>query len=100
MQYNNPNNLPPAIIRPFNKVSHEDCANNDYGKLPQQEAPDMGGYPFVSTGTAATASGTSIYYQVSFVPREGPIPTVELDRVHFAHLMEIRPEIRGTNQAK
>ena len=100
MQYINPNNLPPAIIKPFYKIAQEDCANNDYGNLPKPESPDLGGYPFVSAGTSVTASGTSIYYQVSFVPRESSIPYVELDRAHFAHLMEIRPELRGTNQAK
>lgn len=97
MQYNNPNDLPPAIIRP---ATQKGCTNNDYSSQPQPEAPDMGGYLSVSSGTSVTASGTSIYYQVSFVPREGPIPYVELNRAHFAHLMEIRPEIRGTNQAK
>lgn len=96
MQYGNPNNLPPAVIRPFNQVAPKDCANNDYGNLPQPGAPDLDGYPFVSAGTSVTASGTSIYYQINFVPREGPIPYVELNRAHFAHLMEIKPEIRGT----
>lgn len=97
MQYDNPN-MPPAIIKPFYKVAEEDCAKNENCKFPQPEAPDFGGYPFTSTGTAVTASGTSVYYQqVVFVPREGPIPEVELNRAHFSRLMEIKPELRNKN---
>lgn len=92
MHYDNPNTLPPAVIRAFTQVTQEDCANNDYANLPQPKAPDMGGYAFFTSGT----SGTSINYQVTFIPREGPMPEAEIERAHIAHMMEIKSELRGT----
>lgn len=92
MPYDKPNISPPAIIKPFYQVAQENCAQNNPGNYPQPESPDMGGYAFFTNGT----SGTSINYQVTFIPREGPIPEFELRRSHLAHLMETRPELRGT----
>lgn len=97
MQYDNSNNHPPAIIKSFNQVSQEDCANNDYANLPQSEALDMGGYAFFNSANFGTASGTSINQQVTFIPREGSIPEVEINLNHLAYQLEIKPELKGAD---
>ncbi len=94
MNYDKPNSLPPAIIRPFYKVAQEDCANNDYTNRSKSDSPDLGGYPFFASTNLSNASGTTLQqHQIIFIPREGPIPSVEQARVHLSHLMEIKPEI-------
>lgn len=95
--------IPQVVIeRPFFKVAESDCASNDFAKQQQSplEASDLGGYPFRTAGTAGTpASGVSLStvqsYQIEFMPREGVIPSVEMQKQHMGDVMawiiEIKP---------
>lgn len=94
--------IPQVVIeRPFFKVAESDCASNDFAKQQQSplEAPDLGGYPFRTAGTAGTpASGVSLStvpsYHIDFMPRDGVIPSVEIKQQHMGKIMELGAEIR------
>lgn len=69
MYYDNPNKLPPAVIRPFYKVAQEDTVSNDFAETAQQhpEPEDFGGHFAVSTSGSISSSAT-ISTQLHFVP--------------------------------
>lgn len=79
--------------RPFTRIVEEDCVGNDVsaGQLP--DPPDLGGYPFMTvSGTSAVASGTSLStvrsYQITFMPRDGVIPSYVLQQHQIARNLE------------
>lgn len=97
MNYDNPKDIqiipPYAEVRNFNEIARKECANNDFaGQQNQPEAPDMGGY--LAYGTSANASGTSIAVYPVFTPREGPIPSWEVQKQHEANWLSIKPELK------
>lgn len=82
-----------VIERPFFRVAESDCATNESFRKQQSpfEPPDLGGYPFRVT-ISGTASGTSLStvpsYQIDFMPRDGVIPSYEMQQQHLASALE------------
>ena len=69
----------------------KDHTNHDKENIPGPEPLDLGGYPFRVIGTAP-ASGTSVSTVqtelIYFMPREGAIPSYELQLQHTAKILE------------
>lgn len=98
--------IPKTIIKPlvvversFNGPSQQ---NNNNKSLPEMPLgfPDLGGYPFVTvsgTGATGVASGVSLSavpsYTINFTPRDGPIPSHEIQIQHVARNMEKAEQI-------
>lgn len=102
MYYDAPKSLPAmpsyAEIRTYTAPAQQGSGivNECYVELTQTfnfNCLDMGGYSFRGTAGTANATISGMYqHNISFMPREGVIPEVEIRMQHIADLFNLSQE--------
>lgn len=98
-------NTPPepayAVIEQYTPSHLVECVSNleSVCRRAPAESEHFGGYITTISGTQASGvSGARQVEIMEFIPWEGKIPSVIIQLDYLSYLLEIKPELRITNQ--